>query len=117
MYNRKESEKMLIEKYSFQSTGEKHEENYFTWWFQSYYLFTKFGFDKRKPHLSSLINSGQMTRDEALAELEKNPVYPKLGIEKQAMKYPKHLHDDYPKDERLYNFICKVVRLLPKSWR
>lgn len=116
-YNRNESAKLLADKYGWQEYGEKHCESVFTHWFQNYYLYEKFGFDKRKCHLSSLINSGQMTRYEALGELEKNPIYPRLGIEKQVMKYPKHSHDDYPKDERLYNFICKVVRLLPKNWR
>lgn len=42
---------------------------------QCYYLPTKFGKDKRKSHYSSLIVSGQMTREEALALLEK-PLYP-----------------------------------------
>ncbi|TMP27002.1 N-acetyl sugar amidotransferase, partial [Pseudoalteromonas rubra] len=42
--------------------------------FQAYYLVEKFGFDKRKAHLSSLIVAGQISRDEALKELEK-PLY------------------------------------------
>lgn len=48
----------------------KHGESLFTKLFQNYYLPTKFGFDKRRPHLSSLIVSGQMRREEALAKLE-----------------------------------------------
>lgn len=47
----------------------KHGESLFTKLFQNYYLPTKFGYDKRRPHLSSLIVSGQMTRDEALEKL------------------------------------------------
>lgn len=116
-YNRNEAARILAEEYGWKEYGEKHCESTFTHWFQNYFLFEKFGFDKRKAHLSSLINSGQMTRDEALGELEKNPIYPRLGIEKQVMKYKNRTHDEYPKDEKLYNFITKVVRLLPKSWR
>jgi 7-cyano-7-deazaguanine synthase in queuosine biosynthesis len=116
-YNRANSIKLLEKEYGYQDYGAKHEESVFTKWHINFYLYEKFGFDKRKAHLSSLINSGQMTREEALKELEKNPEYPKLGIEGKVMKYTKHSHDDYPKDENLYNFICKVVRLLPKSWR
>lgn len=112
MYNRIESEQMLTKKYDYKSTGAKHEENYFTWWFQNYYLFEKFGFDKRKTHLSSLINSGQMTRKEALDELGKDPVYPQLGFEKKVMSYPKRSHNEYKKDEKLFNFIGKCVKLL-----
>ena len=111
MYNRKESEKMLTEKYGFKSTGEKHFENYFTWWHISFYLFEKFGFDKRKAHLSSLVNSGQMTREEALALSAENPTYPTLSIESRVMKYPKRSHDEFKKDEWLYNLIAKFVKL------
>ena len=109
-YNRKESEQMLIEKYDYKSTGEKHEENYFTWWFQNFYLFEKFGIDKRKAHLSSLINSGQITRQEALDILAENPVYPEIGIEKKVMKYPRREHEHYPMD-KWYGRITKVVKL------
>lgn len=114
MYNRKESEQMLIEKYGFQSTGEKHEENIFTRWFQSFYLYQKFGIDKRKAHYSSLINAGQMTRKEAMELLTVNPVYPALGIEAKVMKYQKRSHEDF-KVDKWYGRISKVVRFL-KQW-
>ena len=52
----------------------KHGESLFTKFFQNYYLPKKFGYDKRLPHLSSLIASGQMTREEACARLEE-PLY------------------------------------------
>jgi hypothetical protein len=54
--------------------GGKHYESVFTRFFQGYYLPVKFGYDKRRAHLASLINSGQMSREEALAELE-HPTY------------------------------------------
>ena len=108
-YNREESEQMLIEKYEFKSTGGKHEENYFTWWFQNFFLFEKFGFDKRKAHLSSLINSGQITRSEALFRLSAEPVYPKLGIEERVMKYPKTRHEEFAHDN--YDSIAKLIKL------
>ena len=59
----------------FQYYGGKHYESILTRFLQCYYLPTKFGKDKRKSHYSSLIVSGQMTREEALALLEK-PLYP-----------------------------------------
>ena len=52
----------------------KHGENRFTRFFQELYLPRKFGIDKRKAHLSSLIVAGEMTREEAFAELSK-PLY------------------------------------------
>ena len=109
-YNRAEAEKFLGEKYGFVSTGGKHEENYFTWWHMNYWLFELRCIDKRKAHLSSLIVSGQMTRDEALAELEKSPVYPKLGIEEKAKKYKHRSHEEFPMDP-WYNRIANFIRL------
>lgn len=58
----------------WKSYGRKHGESLFTKLFQNYYLPRKFGYDKRLPHLSSLIVSGQMSRDQALDELQK-PLY------------------------------------------
>jgi N-acetyl sugar amidotransferase len=50
--------------------GGKHYESVFTRYFQGYYLPMKFGYDKRLAHLSSLILSKEITRDEALDEME-----------------------------------------------
>jgi N-acetyl sugar amidotransferase len=117
-YNRAESIKLLQRGYGWKDYHEKHCESMFTWWFQSYYLFEKFGFDKRKAHYSSLINSGQMTREEAVNLLADRPVYPQLGLEGKVLKYPKRSHDDYPKDERLFNLVGQVVRFLKKlQWK
>lgn len=58
----------------WRSYGRKHGESLFTKVFQNDYLPRKFGYDKRLPHLSSLIVSGQMTREQALAKLAE-PLY------------------------------------------
>jgi hypothetical protein len=55
--------------------GGKHYESIYTRFFQAYVLPRKFNIDKRKAHISSLICSGQTTREEAL-NLMKEPVYP-----------------------------------------
>ena len=113
-YNREESIKMLTEKFGFKTTGEKHEESIFTRWFQNFYLYEKFGIDKRKAHYSAMINSGQMTRAKAEELLAYRPIYPELGIESKVMKYPKKSHYDYPTDEKVFNRISKVVRFIRK---
>ena len=59
----------------FQYYGGKHYESILTRFMQCYYLPTKFNVDKRKSHFSSLIVSGQMSRNQALEELKK-PLYP-----------------------------------------
>lgn len=109
-YNRAGAIKLLSEKYGYKDYGEKHGESVFTRWFQNFYLYEKWGIDKRKAHLSSMIVSGQVTREEALAEIAERPVYPELGIEQKVLKYPKHEYTDFPNDEALFSFISKVIR-------
>lgn len=109
-YNRTEAIKTLEKEYGYQSYGEKHHENIFTRWFQNFYLYEKWGIDKRKAHLSSEIISGQITRKEALKVLDERPIYPELGIEGRVMKYQKHEYTDYPTDEKLWKFLSKVIK-------
>lgn len=111
-YNRAKAIKNLSARFNYKDYGDKHEESIFTKWFQNFYLFEKFAIDKRKAHYSSLIVSGQMTRQEALDKLTASPIYPKLGLEERVMKYPKHEHSEYPTNEKLYNFISKIVKKL-----
>ena len=111
-YNRQGAIELLEQKYGYKSYGLKHEENVFTSWFQNFYLFEKFGIDKRKAHFSSLINSGQMTRDESLQELQKNPIYPRLGIEEKVMEYPIRPYTDFPTNEKLFNTISWIIKKL-----
>lgn len=73
-YIKDEAKETIKKELNWRDYGGKHHESKFTKFFQAHWLPTKFGFDKRKAHLSSLIVSGQMTRDEALKELEK-PLY------------------------------------------
>ncbi len=73
-YDKEQAKQRLIERYGWIDYGGKHHESRWTRFFQNFYLPHRFGYDKRKAHLSSLICSGQMTREAALAELEK-PLY------------------------------------------
>ncbi|MBT4732918.1 N-acetyl sugar amidotransferase [Candidatus Woesearchaeota archaeon] len=109
-YDREEAIKKLQEWCGYEPYGEKHCESVWTHWFQNYYLFEKWGIDKRKAHLSSLIMSGQMTRDEALHEISKCPVYPELGIEQKVMRYPKRSYDDYPNSRKVRRLVSKLYR-------
>lgn len=68
-YHKTEAKKILQEEIGWRDYGGKHFESFFTKFFQAYILPEKFGFDKRKMHLTSLIHSGQVTRGEALSEL------------------------------------------------
>ena len=74
-YN-KEIAKNELEIIGFKNYKGKHGESLFTKFFQEYYLPKKFKIDKRRAHLSSLILSNQITREEALRELEETPYNP-----------------------------------------
>ena len=74
-YNMEDAIKTLHDFCGFEYYGGKHYESILTIFMQCYYLPVKFGFDKRKSHFSSLIMSGQMSREDALKRLEA-PLYP-----------------------------------------
>lgn len=73
-YIKEEALTELKDKIGYKEYARKHGESIFTKFYQNYYQPTKFGLDKRKPHLSSLIVSKQMTREEAKQEIGK-PLY------------------------------------------
>lgn len=70
-YNKAAVKNEIIQELGWRDYGGKHYESVFTRFYQGYILPVKFGIDKRKAHLSNLIFSGQITKEEALAELEK----------------------------------------------
>lgn len=73
-YSKTEAFEFLKQEVGYKEYGRKHGESVFTKFFQNYYLPTKFGMDKRKPHYSSMIASGQITREQAL-EMLQEPLY------------------------------------------
>lgn len=62
----------LAAEYGYIPYGQKHFEDQLTKFIEGYWLPTRFGYDIRKAQLSSLVTTGQMTREEAL-EILKNP--------------------------------------------
>ncbi len=68
----------LQQVYGWKPYAQKHFESRFTRFFEGYWLPTRFGYDVRRVQFSSLILTGQMTRDEALAALEHPPYDPEL---------------------------------------
>lgn len=73
-YDKASVKKLISEELGWRDYGGKHYESIFTKFYQAYILPHKFKVDKRKAHLSTLIFSGQITKAEALEELEK-PLY------------------------------------------
>ena len=75
-YTRKSAIAELKLRYGFKPYKQKHFESRFTKFFEGYWLPTRFGYDMRRNQFSSLILTGQMTRGEAIKELELPPLTP-----------------------------------------
>lgn len=74
-YNKQEVMRTIQDKLGWVYYGGKHYESIYTRFFQGYILPHKFGIDKRYGHLSDLINSGQLSREAALRDIQQPP-YP-----------------------------------------
>lgn len=70
-YIKKDVEDFLEERFGWQRFQHKHHESRFTRFYEDYWLPRKFGFQKRRAHFSSLILTGQMTREEALERVSR----------------------------------------------
>ncbi len=81
-YNKESAKKFLISEFGWKDYGDKHHESIYTKFIQSYILPIKFGFDKRRAHISSLILAGQLSRQQAL-EILKRPPYDEKEIKEQ----------------------------------
>jgi N-acetyl sugar amidotransferase len=85
-YSREQACEVLRKDLGWQDYGGKHHESVYTRFFQAYILPKKFGFDKRRAHLSNQVLSGQITRATALQELAKDP-YPSKDLERADRVY------------------------------
>jgi N-acetyl sugar amidotransferase len=70
-YTKEIARKTLADEYGWEPYPQKHFESRFTKFYEGYWLPTKFGYDTRRVQFSSLILTGQMTREDALKQLEK----------------------------------------------
>ena len=70
-YIKTEAEIELEERFGWEKFQHKHHESRFTRFVEDYWLPRKFGFDRRKAHLSSLILTGQLSRQVALERIKK----------------------------------------------
>lgn len=127
-YNKEQAMAFLMKNYGWRYYGGKHHESRWTKFFQSYYLPKKFGFDKRRAHLSSLIAARQLTRAEALEELkippfdetridaDKDFVAAKLGLERveldRLIDRPKAHYSDFPNNESLSRLFSRAKLLV-----
>lgn len=84
-YKKADAIALLHDKFGWQPYANKHFESIFTRFYEGYWLVKKFGYDKRRAHYSSLILTGQMSREEALKLLAEPPYDETLAM--QDMEY------------------------------
>ncbi len=120
-YNKEKGKKIITEHLDWRDYGGKHYESIITRFYQSYILIEKFHVDKRRSHLSTLICSKQLSREEALIEISKPPIEAKrleedktyvlkkfgltTGAFENIMALPEVSHRTYPS---VFNFIDHI---------
>lgn len=136
-YDKAEALNTLERELGYRRYRDKHHESIYTRFFQAYILPRKFGIDKRRAHLSSLIMSGQISREQALQQMERpieepeliqedlRYVVKKLGLEpaefEAIMAAPVRSYRDYRNESRRYEILKGLMRaaqrhgLLPRQ--
>ena len=120
--------KFLSERFGWLPYPQKHFESRFTKFCEGYWLPTKFGFDVRRVQFSSLIVSGQMTREDALEQLQRSPYDPdtiaqdfeyiarKLGISFDELRSyhdaPNKSYRDYKNTTWMFDVGARVMHAL-----
>lgn len=115
-FNKHAAMEVLKKELNWEPYGGKHYESIYTRFYQGYIMPSKFGFDKRRSHLSCLIKNGRISREDALREMQNPPVpeemlaedrnfvVKKLGVSEaefeEIMKAERKTFWDYPSYER-----------------
>ena len=98
----------LVQEYEYEPYSQKHFEDELTKFIEGWWLPTRFGVDIRKAWFSSLVITGQMTRNKALEELQKPPI-----TEEEAMELFKSVANKLMiSEEELWKF-----HQLPKTYK
>lgn len=133
-YDKKIAFSILNNELDWKYYGGKHHESIYTRFYRGYYLPKKFGFDKRREDLSSLIWSGQISRKDALQELndftysselqeqDREFVIKKLSISNEEfeviMNQPPKTFYDYPSYKKIfykYRWLISIYHILKRS--
>lgn len=127
-YIKENALELLKKEYDWTPYPQKHFESRFTKFFEGYWLPQRFGFDTRRVQYSSLILTGQMTRETALEKLrqpsfdpdtiddEFNYIATKLGIGKDELRryfeMPKKFYWNYKNQESVFNAGAKILKYI-----
>ena len=125
-YSKKKAQEELIRLYDWEYYGGHHHENIFTKFIISYWMYEKFGIDKRKITFSAQIMNGDLTREEAIARINSQPYDPgqvdnqidyvckKLDISRdEFIKFfnrPNRYYYNYPNSKKLVYHNLRLIR-------
>lgn len=126
-FTKKDMVDTLVKEYGYEPYGQKHFEDLLTKFLEGYWMPKRFGHDIRRAQLSSLVVTGQMSREEALKILEQPPITEEEGkamfkevaqkleiSEEELQKYfemPK-CTEKFKSQEKLYNFGIRLYEWL-----
>lgn len=126
-FHKEKTKAFLAERYGWKWYGGHHLENRFTAFYHSYFLPRRFGIDGRLNGFSALVRSGQMTREEGLAEMAKPPyleeelvamVRKRLGYSEvefeTIMNQPKHYYTEFETYKPLFERYRALFGLLAR---
>lgn len=127
-YIKSDAEALMNERFGWQAFQHKHHESRFTRFYEDYWMPKKFGYEKRRAHLSSLVMTGQMTRAEALDRIaapemsedfmknEFEYIANKLGLSvaelRELFHQPNKTFADYRNKFFFINLGAKLINLL-----
>jgi N-acetyl sugar amidotransferase len=115
LFNKADAKKIIQQELDWKDYGGKHHESIYTKFFQTYILPRKFGIDKRKAHLSALICSNQITREEALKEL-KTSTYSEIEANNEKEYLVKKFGISADDFERIMDAEPKTFHNYPSNW-
>ena len=129
-YRKTDAVEILQRELGWEPYPAKHGESVYTRFFQNYILPRKFGYDKRRGHLASLVCAGELSRHDALDQLAK-PIAPESDMEQdrefvakklglsltefdEIMALPRKTMFDYPNYETVWwHRVMRWVYRLP----
>lgn len=127
-YIKQDAEDLLKSEYNWEPYSQKHFEDIITKFLEGYWLPKRFGYDVRKPQLSSLILTEQMSREEALKKLLLPPLSEEEGqtlfrqvaimleiAPEELTRYfmlPHKTYKDYKNSEKLFSIGARIMRTL-----
>jgi hypothetical protein len=125
-YNKIDAMNLLEAEYNWKRYPQKHFESRFTKFYEGYWLPTRFGYDTRRVQFSSLILTGQISRQFAILELAKLPydstiierdiefICDKLEITRAELdfyhKMPLKWYYDYKNEKHIFDFGARILQ-------